>query len=595
MKITESMIDLFKFPREIVELAIAPYLEMPTGEHAYVMQHHWRGRSVHTDWRMKIDGYLVGWTVLDNPKGTPRVETMEQAKSALRTVPFRFNSKHVNIGRRAETKARQPVGWLKIQGVTKPGEVGATRENVGVLNIIDRGLVIFGTQKPYFHEYFVKSSIGQVFPKNWTRIVVRRVGVPALDPETKKPLKKREVLWRVLVPGNQEPYAISRRAIKGGWKPPKTNLYPFPKEWTKKNFPKQFAKWEEWRSGTPEKKTCRDCLNFSSCTNPETLANPDREACENFKCSCLGSSRFTLHYNSWKGQFVVRGIPKREWYLRLDDGEDGVRTFFIEQDPISYSSVAAEDQGRVNRKWLDFEGDIPPNTKYNPNKKLKAKMKILDKGTVSIEKEKKDSKEVLVLTFKGKVMKGKWALIQEEKGAKTYVFQKGKVSLSSTSFVLQKHWIPKKGVKSPKFPADFVFHWDVRLSTGLEFNLYSDPLTSGSSKIKARKKKYSSESIAPWMRISKVHTFKLVGPLPTYVDPVDKGSVQVIEDTDAFRSFQFKGSKLKGYWIYKKAEGEQYFQRGKLPVTKDEESQELDLENKRLKNKLLRKWLEEED
>ena len=77
------------------------------------------------------------------------------------------------------------------------------------------------------------SCIKQSLPKGqWVRIVVRRIGVPVLDPETKKPLKKREAMWRVMVPGTQEPYCISKRAIRRGYKPPKTNRTPFPVAWT---------------------------------------------------------------------------------------------------------------------------------------------------------------------------------------------------------------------------------------------------------------------------------------------------------------------------------------------------------------------------
>ena len=49
MEIAEEMVNVLKFPREIVELALAPFMEMPTGEHPFVMQHHWRGHSVHVD------------------------------------------------------------------------------------------------------------------------------------------------------------------------------------------------------------------------------------------------------------------------------------------------------------------------------------------------------------------------------------------------------------------------------------------------------------------------------------------------------------------------------------------------------------------
>jgi len=677
MKITREMINYLSFPKDVIELVLAPYMEMPTGEHPFVMQHHWRGRSVHVDWRMKANGFLVGWTVLDNPKGTPEVETMEEARRALKSVPFVFKHTSTNIGRRAETKARQPVQWMKVHGVTKPGDPGATRESIGVIYTFERGVCIFGVQKPYFHEYFVKSSTGKFFPKNqWFRIVVRRIGVPVLDPETKKPLKKREAMWRVLIPGTQEPYAISTRARRRNYRPPESNPYPFPKTWAMKNFPKQFKKWEEWKKGPSKKeeKTCRGCAGFKDCKNPETLANPDRFGCDtwapaslirsfealpfagykNFadcvrknqdkdnpsaycafiarkvgEIKTLSASKFTLHFNSWMGQFVVRGVPKREWYLRIDDkGTGGVRSFFFPRDPLYYRPTSAEDEGRVDRKWLVYEGKISPRTKYNPNKKIPAMMKITDKGTVSIESEIEDGIEIINLKFKGKKLKGKWRLVQEEKRAKTYSFEKLSSELSKLTFVLQKHWIPKREkVKSPKFPEDFVHHWDIRFSNGTEFNLYKEPLDiQVDEEIKVKRKDYTPEKIKPWMDIKEKKIVK-VGPLTTHIESMDMGKAEIFEMNPTFISMKFHGKKLSGYFIWKKTEDKQVFMKSRLPkaeekgesikesetklsdealekafrkvlkqieqkAEKDPEKEKLNLELKKKKIELIDKWLE---
>jgi len=622
MEIAEEMVNVLKFPREIVELALAPFMEMPTGEHPFVMQHHWRGHSVHVDWRMKQDGYLNGWTVLDNPIGTPKVETIEEAERALKSVPFRFKFANLNMGRRAEAKARQPTDWLKVHGVTKPGEVGATRENEGVLYIFEKGVWTSGVQKPYFHEYFIKSDKGTFFPKGeWVRIVIRAIGVPALDPETKKPLQKRELLWRVLIPSTQEPYAISDRAMKRGYKPPQSNPTPFPIEWAKKNFAEQYKKWDEWKSGKTMEKKCKTCFNFKECTNPETLANPDREGCDNWapqdlvrafeslpfasyknfadcvkknadkknpdaycafiarqtgEIASLSPGRFVLHFNSWMGQFVVRGVPKREWYLRYED-DKGVRSFFFEQDPLYYQPTSANDEGHVDKKWLSFEGKIPPRTKYNPNKKIPAIMKIVDSGSVSAISETEDGTEIVNLKFSGKKLKGKWRLVQEEKQAPTYNFEKLSAELASLTFALQKHWIPKKEAKSPKYPEDFVSHWDLRLSNGTEFNLYSDPVSS-SGEIEARRKTFSAEKIKPWMDIDKEHKFMMVGPLSTYVDPLDKGDAEIFEMTPDFMSMKLHGKSLHGYFVWKKGEAGQVFVRSRLPPTKETKSETMSME-----------------
>lgn len=40
--------------------------------------------------------------------------------------------------------------------------------------------------------------------------------------------------------------------------------------------------------------------------------------------------------------------------------------------------------------------------------------------------------------------------------------------------------------------------------------------------------------------------------IPSYMDKVDEGSVNIISDTDTFVSFMFHGKELKGYWIAKR-------------------------------------------
>jgi len=671
MEIEEAIVNWLKFPKEVVELALAPYLEMPKGEHPFVMQHHWRGRSVHVDWRMKANGYLVGWTVLDNPKGTPRVETMEEAKRALKSVPFIFKAKNLNMGRRAETKARQPLDWLRVHGVTKPGDPGATRERIGVISIFEKGVWISGVQKPYFHEYFIKSSIGTFFPKNqWFRIVIRRIGVPVLDPETKKPLKKREAMWRALIPSTQEPYVISQRAMKRKYKPPKTNTTPFPIEWTKKNFSKQYAKWGEYMKGkVEEKKSCRTCFKFSKCIDPETLANPDRLGCakwvhvdlvksfealpfaqyKNFadcvsknqdkkdpdaycafiarkvgEIKTLSPAKFTLHFNSWMGQFVVRGVPKREWYLRIDDeGSGGVRSFFFPRDPIEYQPTSAEDEGRVSRKWLTFEGKIAPRTKYNPNKKISSMMKIVDRGTVTVDSKSEEGVEIISLKFKGKKLRGNWRLVQEEKKAPTYSFEKLSEALVGQTFVLQRHWIPLK--TGAKYPKGYGHHWDIRFSNGTELNLYKNPIEAEvKEEIKVKRKTVTLDKIRPWMKIKKEHTRMMVGPLVTFVDPMDAGKADFFELTPTFISLKLHGKILNGYFVWKKTEGKQFFMRAKLPKTEkktevmspsdealekafqkvmksieekaskkeDPEKEKLNIELKKKKIQIIEKWLE---
>lgn len=261
MKLRKHMINWLEIEKNLASnddkgTLLGPFMEYPKGERklSYVMQWHIRGRSVHTDWRMEVDDHLVGWTVL-TPGGIPKpVFTFEEGKKLVTNHKFEFSTEEKNKGFRAETKARQPKVWLTVEGVMKAGEVGATREHEGVIVIVDKGEVYFGTQKPYFHEYFIRSEKENgAFSKDWTRIVIRAISVSIIDPETKKPKQGTELMWRVLIPSTQEPYTISDRAMKRNWKPPKDYPYPFPREWAKEKFPDQYKKWLLWITGGGKK------------------------------------------------------------------------------------------------------------------------------------------------------------------------------------------------------------------------------------------------------------------------------------------------------------------------------------------------------
>ena len=552
-----------------------------------------RGRNNYVyDFETEDNTFLAGVgkilahnTILDNPKGTPKVTNMEEAERAEETVPFLFQAKNKNIGKRAETKSSQPVDWLEVQGVVKPGEVGATEHGPGVFYIFSKGKVIFGVQKPYFHEYFIKATQGKVFPVDtWTRITVTKVGVFKLDPITKRPLKKREIMWRVLIPGDQMPYAISDRAMEKRYRPPRENPTPFPEEWTRESFPEQYQKWLEWMKGkAEEEKICRNCYRFEKCTRPETLANPDRPACEKYIhrdllgeeeekeekeiLEDLSPAKFTLHYNSWMGQVVIRGIPKREWYLRIDDkGKGPIRSWLFEIDPLYYEPTSPEYEGRVDRKWLSFQGEIPPLSEYNPNRKIPSHMKIVDQGPVELRSETKEDVEIISLSFRGKRLRGEWRLVQQEKGSSIYTFERLS-KLSPLEFVLQKHWIPL--TPSPEWPKDFASHFDIRLSNGLEFNLYSNPLEAEvEERIRVRRKECGE--VEAWMKITEDHTFMRVGPLGTYVDPIDRGEAEIYELSPHFISMKFFGERLKGYWVYRiEPTGEPFLIKSKLPEAEE--------------------------
>jgi len=432
-----------------------------------------------------------------------------------------------------EELARQPLQWLKVEGKVEPGEVGAGEEAPGEFKILTKGLLITGAQKPYFHEYFIKDN---KYFKDWTRIVLRAIKVKKIDPKTKKPIPgEYERMWRFMIPKDQKPYALSKRAIEHKWKPPQNIKYPFPKEWAKKNWPKEFERWELYLRG---------------------------------ELSELTTVRFTLGLASWMGPRAKTGrqMPQMRWFLFLDDkGKGKVRTFLLDGYPLKDEIMAAYEYPRTSRKWLDYQGETEPNTPpVNPNKELVGQYVIIDSGTVSYTTRTEDGEEVIELDFKGKRLKGKYQLKQEEKGADVYIFEKlsAQVSMAQGVFVLDKHYWPET---SKEYHLDLRFklpEWDYLK----EFNIWEakgvDDLKKLEVPYPARLKECSD---LEWLKVKKTGTRMKAYGKWSIAETIDHGSIEIIEDSPRFMSFNINGKKLKGYYIARKADGLWQFMKSKLP------------------------------
>lgn len=168
--------------KQDVEKQEDAFLTNPSEGRAYkfVVQEHWRGKSVHADWRFETEDkdFLLGWTLNTLIAGAVKepVTTLSGAKALAKnsssyskidwtTGKWAQRKKAgaealVNVEIVSERKAPEPRPWLDVEGKTKdpvPGEpppVGATRNFPGVFNIVDRGLIEYGSQKVWLHEYF---------------------------------------------------------------------------------------------------------------------------------------------------------------------------------------------------------------------------------------------------------------------------------------------------------------------------------------------------------------------------------------------------------------------------------------------------------
>mgnify|MGYP000486372049 CR=1 FL=1 len=309
----------------------------------------------------------------------------------------------------------------------------------------------------------------------------------------------------------------------------KEYVIPFPEKWAVEHFPEEVARWIEYMTGEElEAKTIK----------------------------------YTLSMHSYRGPIHIRAMWIRHWWLFLDDkGKGKVRAFKLEGFPLVETQILATYEGRVSRKYLDWEGKTKPNTIFNPNKELAGDMKIVTKGTVEYEIERLDTgEEVIHLHFKTGGLKGKWTLEQEEKGADTYAFyttELPELQAKSGEFVYHRHSI---GLRS---------HYDLRYvlegeDIVKEFNIYGDLLNAGiEERIRAVRKTCSDLS---WMDIKTEPEKRKVAGMWTLVEPIDYGKITVYNEGIDFVNFILHGKKFKDTYIVAKREPEGwYIFKSKLP------------------------------
>jgi len=499
-------------------------------------------------------------TILDNPK-IDHAPTLDELPSLINKLDWTFRPVPGMNNRkcRCETKARQPKTWLFWKGGSvvpfdqlwkfdvgdsyeviesldklivkmdtgetfevKPGSVGATRYKPGRFLIVDKGYVTFGAQKPWYHEYFLDSIAKKKHKLTFEKIRVnmRAVKQAVIDPETKKPKPgKFELMWETWVPRDQDPYAV-KRGKRTGWVPPK-GFIPIPKWWIEKNRQK-FEEWFEWV----------------------------KERWGETKELLKAEAEYSLQQMSWKGQKVIRDIPVMYWFLNIKQGNK-IRTWELWYNPLYVHPTAAGYIGQAPKKWFEYEGKLKPGELFNPRKRLNADVRILDKGTVYVDAKRVNGKEVLILSFSGKLGKF-WKLEQEERGSDLYSFSKSNIKKASGSFVLQRHvW---KGGS----------HFDIRIDEGedylIEWSLKKDPRKYGidESEVVMLKKCYDKA----WME---AEGKRKVGGVWTDVHILDRGKVDFIEKSQLFRSFMFHGDSLKGYYVLKSDGKTWRFIRSALP------------------------------
>lgn len=232
------------------------YLNYPTdGEKRYpaVFQFHFRGKTVHGDLRCSKGDYLAGWTLMLQRPGALKnpVESLADARKAAK-LPNAFKidpktgvwaQRRIADGTIRRTgvnialKAPQPSAWLKVQGVIKPGGVGATANYPGVFLILDSFEIEWGALKPEVLEVFCYGKLfkGRYFFR--PLVIGKRSVEEAIEdelgevPEFGKvfilPPSEEQSLqggptWLMIRPDDQTPNVLAKSSVaEKPWIPPK--------------------------------------------------------------------------------------------------------------------------------------------------------------------------------------------------------------------------------------------------------------------------------------------------------------------------------------------------------------------------------------
>lgn len=423
-----------------------PLTEYPSdnGKRRFVLQYHFRGKSLHADLRLHLNPkHLVGWTLAIQKPGTIQdVNTVAQARTIARTFDVegsKFNKPLVLPSRVfAVPKSRQPVAWLTIgDRVVEPGGVGATRLEEGVyVKVLDGKGCEWGLQKPFSHEYFFSGDpafAGVLFFRMLEGKAPSAGDSADLTPEG-------ATFWTGGFTKSLLPGVLKRRAVETKSMPP-VGLSAMPASLMQAT-PREFRFWQA--DSEKEAREVRDALVKERVFTESTVVldgggefrlaarkvltfpyDPD----DGEEVAKADTVPFTLSWQFFKGQTVVRAAPTRQvWHLVIGEPSgDRVTDYQLQRDPLAGDAAIAGLAVRAGADLLKHEGDTPPGTRVgglnlNPSKNTPSTVRIEDRGKVDVLENTPVLKR---LRFKGGKLRGLWTLVAEEAGASIWQLSPG--------------------------------------------------------------------------------------------------------------------------------------------------------------------------
>ena len=432
-------------------MAKDPFLDFPDESkvYHYIIQHHYRGKTVHCDLRCETDqDFLIGWTLLDGITGKIKepVMTLVDAKELDAKDLFKIDWKQGEVKERevrggairpanvrAIEKKPEPLEWLDIEGVTPPGSVGATREFPGVFHIIDRGVVEYGTQKPYFHEYFF--SQGKLKGRICFRMIGRQTAREStvLPPGIEEEKPRSPFYWVLMQPIDQTPYVLSQGAIEKNWLPPK-GISAIP-DAMRAHVPDRLKFWQ----GQSKAKALESRKELAAMEELATPVVASDLASSNQSPVSSKKAEFVLQHHWWRGQVVVRFGPSTEhWDLRILRDKK-IWHLVLKDNPLDNPSVMGYEKSCTDlsamEKGKKGVEELQPGTEWNPTKDTPAFIKALDFGTCTILEDSDTFKKV---EFHGQELKGLFAFTREDPESDFWIMSHSDLPGMNTCAILKK-------------------------------------------------------------------------------------------------------------------------------------------------------------
>lgn len=368
-----------------------------------------------------------------------------------------------------QLKEPEPNEWLSFEGVVEAQGVGATAQYPGVFLIAARGQVEYGFRTPYFHEYWMHCD---AWEDGGTRLLFRELSSeiqsalpiakflqwvfdspqpideyaiyyvedqsilscsygevqlpPNLQvdfddlikvlPPSEEPNLRTPTMWMLIKPNDNIPYILTPRAVEKGRIPP-YGVSALPRA-IREQIPKELR---YWLVKGDEAKKVRDTL-VARIKQQDLKIDWDifSQKRKEIEKAVEVERTFVLNRRTWRGPIVVRVGYSAELYDLWISAGEGAMLFTFSENPMEFWELSCTMRKFNDKKLMQLEGNIPPSTPLNPNKKITAKVERIAAGKLLMYIDDPFLK-------KFKVQSSKWRglyLLTQDEGTNIWHLQK---------------------------------------------------------------------------------------------------------------------------------------------------------------------------